>query len=184
MLILNHLELLNSSTPLFRLFILIFFFFSYSTHYVDTYPTHALFLPNRTSQPIPLPIKSLPPSRSLFLPPLPLQLIDPTDGRLEGRLEPRPPPLTPQPLLLEPLSLVEPLRMVFVLDLLVPAHLVQHAEGDHGRGRRLRRQSVPDEDGAADDGFGAHVGSLEGVFNPVGAAVLGGFVGDDVCDVD
>lgn len=55
------------------------------------------------------------------LPPLPRQLTNPPRNLPKPQLEPRPPPLTIQPLPLQPSTLVKPLLVEIALDL-VPRH--------------------------------------------------------------
>lgn len=119
-----------------------------------------------------------------LLPTLFLQFQHLTNSSLESRLEPRPPPLTPQPLLLQSLSLMELLRVVLVPHLLVPAHPLQHANS-HGRRRRRRRgETILDEDGAAGDGLGADLGPLEGVADVERLAPGGRSCGDDFGNIE
>lgn len=74
--------------------------------------------------------------------------------------------------------------MEFVLDLLVAAHLLEHAQGYHGRRGRGGRQAVLYEDGAAGDGLGAHFWHVHGVGGAAFIGVRGGLFGDDVGQVN
>lgn len=73
--------------------------------------------------------------------------------------------------------------MVLVAHLLLAAHPLQHADRHSRRGRRRRRQAVPDEDGAPGDGLGADLWAEQRVADVEGLAVRRGAGGDDFGNV-
>lgn len=113
----------------------------------------------------------------LNLPSLLLQLDNSLHGRDETSLEASSPSLTPQPLLLETLSLVEFLAVELVLDLLLPDRSVENSESSHGCRAAGSRVSLLDENGTTGDGLGSDLRSRKDV-GVDGSAIAAGLAGD------